>query len=48
MNSREINRESGWSPLDEKLNESREIRRFGAYIVLLIALIGLAGGIASR
>lgn len=48
MDSRSAHRESGFSPLEEKLDESREMRRFGGYIALLIVLVGLAGGIASR
>ena len=48
MDSRAAHRESGFSPLEEKLDESRELRLFGGYIGLLIVLIGLAGWVAPR
>jgi hypothetical protein len=48
MASRAVHRESGFSPREERLDESRELRRFGCYIGVLILLIGAAGWVAPR
>jgi hypothetical protein len=47
MDSKTVLRESGWSPLNEVVDERKEARRFGIYIVLLLLLVGIGGGLAS-
>ena len=36
-----------YTPASVSVSESRELRRFGVYIALLLVLIGLAGGLTG-